>query len=111
MNTNATKAAHAPVHPLDPLSPDEMQLACDLVKAGEKLDAQVRFPMVELREPPKAEVVAFKAGEYFSRTAFVLAIDRTNGTIVEYTVDLREKESPRATRCRAIARLTASRRS
>ncbi|MBU7441191.1 tyramine oxidase, partial [Paraburkholderia fungorum] len=94
MNTNATKAAHAPVHPLDPLSPDEMQLACDLVKVAEKLDAQVRFPMVELREPPKAEVVAFKAGEYFSRTAFVLAIDRTNGTIIEYTVDLMEWTPP-----------------
>ncbi len=38
MNTNATKAAHAPVHPLDPLSSEEMQLACDLVKAAENLD-------------------------------------------------------------------------
>jgi primary-amine oxidase len=91
MNTNATKAAHAPVHPLDPLSSDEMQLACDLVKAAENLDGHVRFPMVELREPPKAEVVSFKTGEYFSRTAFVLAIDRTNGTTIEYNVDLREK--------------------
>src|ERR1700743_3949938 len=36
MNTNATKTAHAPVHPLDPLSPDEMQLACDLVKRSEE---------------------------------------------------------------------------
>ncbi|SOE72741.1 primary-amine oxidase [Burkholderia sp. OK233] len=91
MNTNATKTAHAPVHPLDPLSPEEMQLACDLVKAAENLDGHVRFPMVELREPPKAEVVVFKTGEYFSRTAFVLAIDRTNGTTTEFNVDLREK--------------------
>jgi primary-amine oxidase len=92
MNTNATKAAHAPVHPLDPLSGAEMQLACDLVKAAEKLDSHARFPMVELREPPKAEVVAFKTGEYFSRMAFVLAIDRSNGATIEFEVDLREKK-------------------
>ncbi|SDQ56693.1 primary-amine oxidase [Paraburkholderia fungorum] len=91
MNTNVTKAAHNPVHPLDPLSGEEMQLACDLVKAAEKLDSHARFPMVELREPPKAEVVAFKTGEYFSRTAFVLAIDRSNGATIEFDVDLREK--------------------
>jgi primary-amine oxidase len=91
MNTNASQAAPSPVHPLDPLSPDEMQLACDIVKAAAQLDAQARFPMVELREPPKAEVVAFKTGEYFSRAAFVLVIDRTNGATVEFDVDLREK--------------------
>jgi primary-amine oxidase len=91
MNTNATKAARSLVHPLDPLSGDEMQLACDLVKAAEKLDSHARFPMVELREPPKAEVVAFKTGDYFSRTAFVLAIDRSNGATIEFDVDLREK--------------------
>ncbi|MFL9960894.1 primary-amine oxidase [Paraburkholderia sediminicola] len=91
MNTNATKAAHVPVHPLDPLSGEEMQLACDLVKAAEQLDSHARFPMVELREPPKAEVVAFKRGSYFSRTAFVLAIDRSNGATIEFDVDLREK--------------------
>ncbi|PRY06273.1 primary-amine oxidase [Paraburkholderia sp. BL25I1N1] len=92
MNTNAKKAAHVPVHPLDPLSGAEMQLACDLVKAAEKLDSHARFPMVELREPPKAEVVAFKTGNYFSRTAFVLAIDRSNGATIEFEVDLREKK-------------------
>ena len=112
MNTNATKAAHAPVHPLDPLSGAEMQLACDLVKAAEKLDSHARFPMVELREPPKAEVVAFKTGEYFSRTAFVLAIDR-----YEWRDDRirrgpeRKKNRRRAVSCRSIRRRTASRRS
>jgi primary-amine oxidase len=47
--------------------------------------------MVELREPPKDEVIAFKPGSYFSRTAFVLAIDRSNGATIEFDVDLREK--------------------
>ncbi|PXW23436.1 primary-amine oxidase [Paraburkholderia caballeronis] len=89
MNTNPTSTS---AHPLDPLSLDEMQLACDVVKASQPLDAHGRFPVVELREPPKAEVLAFTPGAYFSRRAFVVAIDRTRGTTTEYVVDLREKQ-------------------
>ncbi len=85
-------------HPLDPLSLAEMQLACDIVKAAEQLDEYGRFPVTELHEPPKAEVLAYKPGEYYSRRAFVIAIDRTRSQTLEFVVDLREKkvESRRA---------------
>lgn len=85
MNTNPN------AHPLDPLSLAEMQLACDIVKAAEQLDEYGRFPVTELHEPPKAEVLAYKPGDYYSRRAFVIAIDRTRSQTLEFVVDLREK--------------------
>ncbi|WP_224045016.1 primary-amine oxidase [Paraburkholderia unamae] len=86
MNTNPN------AHPLDLLSIAEMQLACDIVKAAEQLDEYGRFPVTELMEPPKAEVVAYKPGDYYSRRAFVIAIDRTRNQTIEFVVDLREKK-------------------
>jgi len=86
MNTNPN------AHPLDPLSLAEMQLACDIVKAAEQLDEYGRFPVTELMEPPKAEVLAYRPGVYYSRRAFVIAIDRTRSQTLELVVDLREKK-------------------
>lgn len=80
----------APAHPLDPLSLEEVQLACDLVRRLGELDAHARFPTIHLDEPPKAEVLAHKPGQPFSRVAFVVVIDRQQQSTTEFRVDLRE---------------------
>lgn len=76
-------------HPLDPLTVAEMQAACDLVKATRPEPATLRFPLVHLQEPPKAEVLAFAAGQDFRREAFVLLLDIATGVTEEVVVDLR----------------------
>ena len=61
-------------HPLDPLSAEEILRACELLKAAKRLGAECRFAMVHLHEPPKAEVLAYKAGDSFERSAFLMVL-------------------------------------
>jgi len=76
-------------HPLDPLTVEEIDRACGLVLAHEQVGELPRFPWVELKEPPKAEVDGFAEGADFSRTAFVLTMDNATGLAAEVLVDLR----------------------
>jgi primary-amine oxidase len=75
-------------HPLDPLSTAEILQACELLKAIKKLGASLRFALVHLLEPPKAEVLAFKAGEPMERSAFLMVFDSTTGATHEAVVNL-----------------------
>ncbi len=45
------------VHPLDPLSVEEIQKACSLVKTIKGLGPECRFAMIHLQEPAKADVL------------------------------------------------------
>ena len=66
-----TAAAQAPVHPLDGLSAREHWTAYDAIVASGKTDTTTRYLYAGLREPPKAEVLAWKAGQPFRREAMV----------------------------------------
>lgn len=77
------------VHPLDPLSREEIAAAGKLLKESGKLPANARFQTIVLNEPPKAEVYAFNAGDNFRREAFFVAYDRANNKTYEGVVDLR----------------------
>ena len=76
-------------HPLDPLTAEEIARAVSTLRAGRDLGALPRFPFVELKEPPKAEVDAFVDGVAFSRVAFLLTLDIATGRAGEALVDLR----------------------
>ncbi len=77
-------------HPLDPLTTEEINRACDVLRAaGRDIGTLPRFPFVELKEPPKAEVEAHIDGEPFSRAAFILTLDIATGRAAEALVDLR----------------------
>jgi primary-amine oxidase len=83
-------------HPLEPLAAAELRSAFELVKARFVSDAalpddDLRFPMLVLREPDKAEVLAFKPGATFTRVARVevLHYPSNRGWVAE--VDLRAK--------------------
>jgi len=75
-------------HPLDPLSSAEILSACELLKAIKGLGAELRFAMVHLHEPPKAEVLAYKAGDPIERSAFLMVFDAKTGETHEAVINL-----------------------
>ncbi|ANL51002.1 amine oxidase (copper-containing) (plasmid) [Rhizobium phaseoli] len=58
-------------HPLQPLTPDEIRRAVDIVRAAAPYGEDTRFETLELYEPPKAEIRAFVAGSTMLRKARV----------------------------------------
>ncbi len=59
--TQAT--ARAISHPLEPLTPEEIAAAVDVIRASGRLGARVRFASITLHEPPKETVLRFRAGD------------------------------------------------
>src|SRR5579859_5677818 len=55
-------AAAARSHPLDPLTPEEVEAAARAVTDAAGLAPSARFVYVSLYEPAKADVIAFEAG-------------------------------------------------
>ena len=45
--------AQSPQHPLDGLTAPEIWTAYQVLQASTKVDAKTRYPMVQLKEPPK----------------------------------------------------------
>lgn len=86
MNMHATRAAH----PLDPLSGAEIEAAMSILRAQETLPAKLRVASVELVEPTRAELRAWREGEAprLPRRAFAVMLDGATGRILEATVDL-----------------------
>ena len=76
----------AGAHPLDPLSADEIAATVAVLRAAGLVDADTRFPLIDLDEPDKARVLAWQQGEAFPRAAFVVA--RRQRTVYEGVVDL-----------------------
>ncbi|MEZ4312052.1 MAG: primary-amine oxidase [Polyangiaceae bacterium] len=86
--TPAAAAKPAPPHPLDPLSQAELANAVRLLREAGKLSSGTRFALLALNEPPKDEVLAWKAGAPFRREAFAIALDRAKNQAFEAVVDL-----------------------
>ena len=72
-------------HPLEPLGADELERAVACVRASRELDGAARFVCVELREPDKAQIAAWRAGGPLPpREAALVVLDggRTHEAIV-----------------------------
>ena len=82
----ATLFAQPVAHPLDPLSARELWAVFEAMTASGKLDATSHYSSVSLREPPKAEVLAWKPGSPFRREALV--VGRQAGRAYEAVVDV-----------------------
>ncbi len=90
----STLAAAAPTHPLDGLSAEEMSATVALLESADRLTAESRFPLIELIEPGKAEVLAWENGKPFPRRVRVVvkegpesyrgAVDLVAGTVTEW---------------------------
>jgi primary-amine oxidase len=63
-----------------------MVTAVGVLRAAGEIDAATRFALIDLDEPPKADVLAWKPGQPFARKAFIVA--RRRRTVYEAVVDL-----------------------
>ena len=55
------------IHPLDPLSLSEIAEAVAILKDEKALAGTIRFPIIRLEEPAKADLAAFRAGKPLPR--------------------------------------------
>ena len=83
---NATRiatalAAFAPApalalcHPLDGLTATEMLRVTEILRAAGEANGRTRYPLIELIEPPKADVLAWSEGDPEPRRALVHFLD------------------------------------
>lgn len=75
-------------HPLDSLSAEEFRQTAALLRSDGLVTDSFRFASIELKEPPKAVVKRWRAGDPISRTAFAVLLDRAENKTYEATVDL-----------------------
>ena len=77
-------------HPLDPLTPQEIEASVSILRAGQSLGERVRFESVELKEPPKESVLSRNGHEPPEREAFIILLDNDTGNTYEAVVSLDE---------------------
>ena len=78
------------VHPLDPLSPAEIESAVAILRSQQELGNRVRFETVELKEPPKESVLSRNGHEPAGREAFIILLDNDTRATYEAVVSLSE---------------------
>ena len=82
--------AQTPTHPLDGISAKEHWATYEALQSSGRLDSTFRMLYVGLKEPPKTEVNAWRAGQPMKRQAMVHLTQGKYG--YEATVDLAEKK-------------------
>jgi primary-amine oxidase len=75
-------------YPLDPLIPEEIQLAVATLRDVQKLPESYKFVSVALNEPAKALILHPKADAVIPREARIVLLDRATGTGYEALVNL-----------------------
>jgi len=90
MLKDRARAAEADRHPLDPLSAKEIEAAVHILKAERCPGPSIRFETVELKEPPKAVLRAYRPGMPVQREAFLAMFDVEAAALYEAVVDLDE---------------------
>jgi primary-amine oxidase len=83
-------SAQNPKHPLDGLTAPEHWAVYETLKASGKTDAKTAFPLIQFKEPPKEEVLAWKPGQSMRREA--LAIVKQASQTFEAVVDVSGKK-------------------
>jgi len=78
------------LHPLEPLTAEEIAVAVQIVRAERNLHERVRFASVNLNEPAKEVVLNYKTGMSIERAAFIILLDNTDGATYEAVVSISE---------------------
>jgi primary-amine oxidase len=81
-------SAPSVLHPLEPLTAEEIAAAVNILRTERKLSERVRFASVSLQEPAKDIVLNFKEGDSVQREAFVKLLDNADGATYEAIVDV-----------------------
>jgi primary-amine oxidase len=79
------------LHPLEPLTPKEIETAVAIARKQCGLSKKVRFSTVTLNEPPKEVVLSFKPGDTINREAFMILLDNETGMTYEAIVSLTQE--------------------
>ncbi len=85
-----SKPAVAVHHPLDPLTAEELESASSILKRDQNLADSARFVSISLKEPAKADVLAWKAGQPVDRRAFIVLRERAERKAYEAVVSISE---------------------
>ena len=75
-------------HPLDPLDSDEFRRTAAILRRDEQLSGSWRFASIELLEPPKVVVKAWRSGDPVPRTSLAVLWNRADNQTWEGVVDL-----------------------
>jgi primary-amine oxidase len=78
------------VHPLDPLTADEIRAAVAIVRRDREVGDRWRFASIELREPSKATVREYTNGDPIDRAALIVCWDPESGFVYQGLVSLTE---------------------
>lgn len=79
-------------HPLDPLDSNEIKLVRQLLLEDMKVDSTYLFYLINLREPPKSEMLAYENGDEYGREAFASVYHRVTNKTYEAIIDLKTKK-------------------
>jgi len=81
-------AQNTVTYPLDPLTAGEMRKVVEILKSSGTTSGKDLFNVINLKEPPKKEVLAYKRGQPFRREAFTSFYDYAKEGMTEAVVDL-----------------------
>lgn len=84
----STVPVRTPTHSLDPLTPDEISRAVELIRKSKQVGDQWRFVTVTLAEPARSDGVTTQSDGPGNRRAFLILIDRSRATSFEAIVNL-----------------------
>jgi primary-amine oxidase len=95
--TNSRRPPRAPtdagvVHPLDPLTADEIRQVAAILRSAHGVGVGWRFASIELKEPGKDALPALEAGELTRREALVVCWDRADGRAYRAVISLTRAE-------------------
>jgi primary-amine oxidase len=77
------------LHPMDGLTADEYQQTVALLQQAALVSESSRYPTITLKDPPKAEMLAWEPGQPFERSAFVVVKEGT--AVYEAVVNLTQE--------------------
>src|SRR3954452_9295386 len=85
----APAARAAATAPEDPLDGQEIRTAIKTIESASSFPAGAFFPIVTLKEPKKADLLAWSPGKPFAREAFANVYEPVSNKTYEAVVDLR----------------------
>jgi primary-amine oxidase len=66
-------------HPFAPLTPEEIEAAVEILRAGQGDTEHIRFVMVRLKEPLPQVALSYQPGDSVAREVFFSLLDKTPG--------------------------------